>query len=112
MSKRKFKCDHLQTCQQCQDALDAAVDDMLEDVLGPALEEVALGSDEDEGSEDLAEDEENGEDSHQSESSQCQPQSGQSSSDTSAQQLRRGSRSSRGQPTRKGSTHSTTFTGS
>lgn len=45
MSKRP-SCNHLQVCQICQDALDDAVDAMLEGVLGPAEdgeEEVSEG---------------------------------------------------------------------
>lgn len=37
MTKR-VKCNHLKECQTCQDALDVAVDDMLEGVLGPCAD--------------------------------------------------------------------------
>lgn len=67
MAKRSY-CHHLKDCQLCQDAIDAGVDAMLEDLLGPA----GSGGDTDmEGAEDSHEDSQEEEDaSEEAEDSQ------------------------------------------
>lgn len=75
MTKRVRKCEHLRNCQQCQDAIDAAVDEMLDGVLGPALEEEV-------GAEDFEEKEAEEEDSPAEAESQESDSEEKSSSDT------------------------------